>query len=150
MPNISKCLPEVKTVASEPSHILSEAMMHVLSFYLPGGIRLSKWKLLYTPTEHGYSHLTFFDRLGGAGETILVIKDIKGSVFGAFATEQWKNTSYFYGDGYSFVFSFRRGDDLELYPATGCNDLYQQSDEDGIIIGGSDDSSQRSSITISH
>jgi len=87
MPTISKCLPEVKTVASEPSKILSEAKMHVLSFYLPGGIRLSKWKLLFTPTEHGYSHVTFFDRLENAMETILVVKDSKGSVFGAFLTE---------------------------------------------------------------
>jgi len=123
--------------------------MHVLSYHLPGTIRLSKWKLLFTTCEDGYSHLTFYDRLEDAPETILVIKDTKGYVFGAFLTEEWNLTSKFYGDGYSFVFSFMDGDDLELYPATGENDLYQQSDRDGIIIGGSDNSSQRSSLTIS-
>ena len=82
-------------------------------------------------------------------ETILVVKDTKGYVFGAFLTEEWHRSSNFYGDGYSFVFTFRDGDDLELYTASGETDLYQQSDQDGIIIGGSDISSQRSSLTIS-
>lgn len=43
MPVISKCLPDVKTVSSEPSQILSEAKMHVLGYHLPGTSRLSKW-----------------------------------------------------------------------------------------------------------
>lgn len=58
----------------------------------------------------------------------MVIQDTKGYIFGAFVTEEWHSTGNFYGDGYSFVFSFRDSDDLEIYPATGENDLYQQSD----------------------
>ena len=98
--------------------------MRVLAYHLPGAIRLSKWSLLYTPSKNGYSHLTFFDKLDGNVETLLVIKDTRGYVFGAFMTEEWRMTSSFYGDGYSFVFTFRDGDDLELYPATGDNDNY--------------------------
>lgn len=43
MPTISKCLPEVKPVSDEPSKVLSAAMMHVLSYHLPGTVRLNKW-----------------------------------------------------------------------------------------------------------
>ena len=53
-------------------------------------------------------------------------------------TEEWRNSSNFSGDGYSFVFTFRDGDDLEIYPATGQTEYYQQADADGIIIGGNE------------
>ena len=90
MPTISKCLPEVRPVASEPSRCLSDAKMKVLAYHLPGAIRLSKWSLLFTPVRDGYSHLTFFEKLEEYEETILVIKDTRGYVFGAFLTEEWR------------------------------------------------------------
>jgi len=124
MPTISKCLPEVKLVSSEPSKVLSQAKMHVLSYHLPSTIRLSKWDLLFTPSRDGYSNLTFFSKLEDMQETILVIKDTRGYIFGAFVTEEWRDSNSFYGDGYSFVFSFKNGDDLSLYPATGECELY--------------------------
>ena len=89
LPTISKCLPEVKPVASDPSKCLSEAKMRVLAYHLPGACRLSKWSLLYTPSRDGYSHLTFFRKLEDYEQTMLVIKDTRGYVFGAFATEAW-------------------------------------------------------------
>ena len=123
--------------------------MRVLAYHLPGGIKLSKWSLLFSPGRDGYSHLTFFRKLEEHEQTILIIKDSRGYIFGAFLTEEWHNTANFYGDGFSFVFTFRDGDDLELYPATGETDNYIQSDEDGIIIGGGDDPGQRASLMIS-
>ena len=149
LPTISKCLPEVTPVASEKSKILTDAKMRVLAYHLPGGIKLSKWSLLFTPRRDGYSYLTFFKKLEDNEQTILVVKDTRGYVFGAFLTEEWHTTSNFYGDGFSFVFTFRDGDDLELYPATGESDNYIQSDEDGIIIGGGDDAGQRASLMLS-
>ena len=52
---------------------------------------------------------------------------------------------------YSFVFTFRDGDDLEIYPSTGENDLYQQSDHEGLIIGGCDGAAtgNRASLIVS-
>ena len=64
------------------------------------------------------------------------MKDTKGYLFGAFCTEEWKYAKNFYGDGYSFVFTFREGDDLEIYRASGEDDHYQLADTDGFIIGG--------------
>ena len=148
MPTISKCLPEVKPVSSEPSQILSQGKMHVLSYHLPSTIRLNKWELLFTTRRDGYSNLTFFSKLEDMTETILVIKDSQGYVFGALTTEEWQNRNGFYGDGYSFVFTFKDGDDLQLYPATGECEFYQHSDEDGIIIGGSDQPKERASLSI--
>ena len=91
MRTISKCLPEVKPVSDEPSQVLTEAKMHVLSYHLPGTIRLNKWTLLFTTRRDGYSPITFFERAEDYFETLLVIKDAGGSVFGAFMTEEWKD-----------------------------------------------------------
>ena len=93
---------------------------------------------MYTSRRDGYSHITFFEKLEEMRETIVAIKDTRGYVFGAFVTEEWHISKGFYGDGYSFVYTFRDGDDLELYPATNENDFFVQSDERGFIIGGSD------------
>ena len=90
MPQLSSCLPEMRPVASEPSMIFSEGKMHVLSYHLPGSNRLSKWKLLFTTRQDGYSHLTFFRKLEDQPETILAIKDTRGYIFGAFLTEEWR------------------------------------------------------------
>ena len=124
MPMISSCLPDFKLMASEKSKVLNDGQMQVLSYHLPGTCRLSQWQLLFTTRRDGYSHFTFFEKLSNMPETILVVKDTKGYVFGAFLTEEWHRSSNFYGDGYSFVFSFRDGDDLELYTASGETDLY--------------------------
>ena len=75
MPTISKCLPEVKPVTDEPSNVLSEAKMHVLSYHLPGTIRLNKWSLLFTPRRDGYSPITFYEKLEDYEETLVVVKD---------------------------------------------------------------------------
>ena len=90
MPTISKCLPEMRPMATESSNVLKPGHMHVLSYHLPGGIRLSKWELLFTTARDGYSHLTYFEKLEDMPETLLVIKDKKGYTFGAFCTEQWR------------------------------------------------------------
>ena len=150
MPVISRCLPEFKAVAQEPSRIFDDAMMHVLTFHLPAMVRLHAWKKLFAIDRDGYSSLTFFDKLEDNEYTIVAIKDTKGYIFGAFCTEQWATSSKFYGDGYSFVFTFRDGDDLEIYPATGEDELYQIADSDGIIIGGtnSSSSSKRAALSI--
>jgi len=79
-----------------------------------------------------------------------VIKDRVGYIFGAFCAEEWKNSNVFFGNGDAFVFTFRNGDDLEIYPATGMDTQYQSADKDGIIIGGSTAAKSRAAITISN
>ena len=135
--------------ASDKSKCLSESKMRALAQHMPGATRLSKWSLLYTPSRDGSSYLSFFKKLDDNEQTILVIKDTGGFVFGAFLSEEWRCTSDFYGNGLSFVFSFRDGEDLEIYRATGLTDKYLQSDEDGVIVGGGKDASQRASLVVS-
>ena len=115
MPTISKCLPDVKSMCSEPSQILSEAKMHVLRYHLPGTSRLSQWQLLFKISRDGNSHLTFYQKVDENPETVLAIRDKRGYVFGAFMTEQWRMGPNFYGDGYSFTNSIKSIESLHGY-----------------------------------
>lgn len=148
MPSISNCLPEFKPIALEKSKILSQGKQLVLTYHLPASLKFLNWSLLYTPRRDGIFYSTFFEKCANEDYTLLVIKDTANNVFGAFCTEIWQKSSKFVGDGYSFVFTFRDKDDLELYPASGAFDLYQQSDESGIIVGGSESSKRRCAIRL--
>jgi len=86
---ILSCLPNYKKIQADPSSILSDGMIHVLTYYMPATLRLLNWKVLYTPKENGTSQLTFYDRLKGSDSTLIVLKDTKGFIFGGFCTEAW-------------------------------------------------------------
>lgn len=98
--------------------------MLVLSYYLPAMLRLQNWELLFKLSRDGYSYHTFFDKLKSNDWTILLIKDTQGNRFGAFCTSQFEPERGFSGDCSSWVFSFYKGDNLNLWQATGQNDMY--------------------------
>jgi len=41
-----------------------------------------------------------------------------------------------FGTGESFVFTFHTGDDVQVYPATGNNSMYQYHDKQCLAVGG--------------
>lgn len=111
--------------------------MLVLTYHLPAVIRMNNWELLYSINRDGYSSENFFAKIKDHEYTMLVIKDQRGHVFGAFCTEEWQHARGFRGNGESWVYTFHNGEDLHLSPATGMNEMYQHADADGLIIGGS-------------
>lgn len=72
---------------------------------LPPRIRIStKWNLLYSLDQHGISIGTMYERMkvglrGSSGGVVLVVKDGRGSVFGAYVNEALKEGASYYGDG---------------------------------------------------
>lgn len=68
-------------------------------------LRIStKWNLLYSLDQHGISIGTMYERMkvglrGSSGGVVLVVKDGRGSVFGAYVNEVLKEGSSYYGDG---------------------------------------------------
>jgi hypothetical protein len=61
--HLSKCLPDYQPLAHTRSEILTEGQIHVLTYHLPGTVRLQNWQLLYTIDRDGYSYVTFFDKI---------------------------------------------------------------------------------------
>ena len=64
------------------------------------------WELLFQMDSDGISMGTFFHMVRKHKETILLIQDRSGCIFGAYASETWKPQRYFYGTGEAFLFSF--------------------------------------------
>jgi hypothetical protein len=112
------CLPDYKPQKHDESAVLSEGMIHVLSYYLPATCKLLDWKLLYSPKKHGSSLHTFLDKVEEWSPTLMVIRDTFGHVFGCFMTEEWHFCSTFYGTQEAFVFTFHKGEDLRISAAT--------------------------------
>lgn len=112
---------QVSPHTGEKSQILSEGMMHVLCSHLPVNVRLLPFKMLYCVSRDGYSHHTMFRNTVGSDYSLLLLKDSLGHVFGAYLTGTIKNRSKYSGDGDSFVFTFRDGEEMEIYASTGFN-----------------------------
>ena len=93
---------------SEDSAILS--MDHVRSIVtaLPARCRLCNWRLAYSSRRDGISLRSLYRAANGKGcsaESVIVVRDVNGASFGAFATERWKVSPRYYGTGESFVFT---------------------------------------------
>jgi hypothetical protein len=67
--------------------IVSDGMIHVLTYYLPATLHLMRMKLIYSPLKHGTSPITFNEQLQKASNTMIVIRDTDGHIFGAYCTE---------------------------------------------------------------
>lgn len=78
---------------------------------------------------------TFYKNLKHRDNTVILIKDSKDRVFGAFCCEEWHPSINFYGRDDCFVFTFEE-EDIKMYRYTGTNFMIQYSDEKCLIIGG--------------
>jgi len=68
--------------------------------------RIKEWNCVFNIAKDGTSLRTFYTKLEKYCPTILVIKDTKGHVFGAYVSDTWKYSESFYGRGETFLFTF--------------------------------------------
>lgn len=106
MRGISYCLPEFHPISKDPSEIIDDIMRAQITYYLPSLVRMREWKLLFSINQDGVSFHTFYANTKNRDNTVLIIKDEKGKVFGGYLCEEWRKTMHFYGLGESFVFAF--------------------------------------------
>jgi len=98
-------------LASAASAILSPAQLVALAAELPRAVRGyggRRWALLFSLRRHGASLETLLNRAAGRAATLLVVRDDRGAVFGAFAPEPWQRVKGYFGSGDSWVFTFER------------------------------------------
>ena len=112
-------LPEFIPITKDESDVINTAKRRIVSYFLPPLIRMREWRLLFSINSDGVSLNTFYARLKNRDNTVLLIKDEQGNIFGAYCCEAWHMSNYFYGRGESFVFSFHNEDDLQVYMWTG-------------------------------
>ncbi|KAL6641862.1 hypothetical protein ACP70R_020043 [Stipagrostis hirtigluma subsp. patula] len=79
-----------------------------------------EWKLLYHSSLHGQSFNTFLGNVtNGDAQTVLIIKDTEGNVFGGYASQPWQRHSDFYGDMKTFL--FKLCPQASIFRPTGAN-----------------------------
>ncbi|CDW85582.1 oxidation resistance protein [Stylonychia lemnae] len=134
---ISVCLPEFNIMVKDQSEIITNENRKLITFFLPGLIRMREWKLLYTISVDGVSMQTFFRRVKSRDNTVIIIKDLNDSIFGAYCCEEWKKHQGYFGLGESFVFKFiDEQEDIKVFGYTQENDKIQFCDDNCLMIGG--------------
>ena len=106
---------------------------------LPPTLRHRKWLLLFTTAEHGCSIKTVLSRAHGRGPTVLIVRDRRDHVFGAFAAESWRRepSPSFYGTGEGFLFSTwpEESEGFRAWQWTGVNRHCQAAAVDFLAFG---------------
>jgi len=90
--------------------LLTESRLAQLRPHLPVATRFAScWRLIYSPRVHGVSLGTFFRQCQAwPGESLLLVEDSEGTVFGGFASHTWRASSVqlHCGRPECFVFTF--------------------------------------------
>ena len=87
------------------SQVLRPVDIATLERSLPVWQQGNDWRLLYSLQQHG-SHIgTFIERVKRSNPTLIALLTENGEVCGAYASEAWKSTTSFCGDGETFLFS---------------------------------------------
>ncbi|MEW5302662.1 MAG: hypothetical protein WDW36_005424 [Sanguina aurantia] len=88
----------------EPSQLMQRGHASALASGLPPLLRFKSWALSYSTARHGISLQTMYRRVVPHCETLLLVKDNGGHIFGCFSPDSWRISPRFYGTGETFVF----------------------------------------------
>ncbi|OQV24616.1 putative TLD domain-containing protein 2 [Hypsibius exemplaris] len=90
-----------------PSSILTDAICRELSPYLPARAQASPWCRIYSTQQDGYSLRNMYHKVRDIeSPALLLVKDVRGHIFGAITSSVPRVHQSFCGNGESCVFSF--------------------------------------------
>ena len=122
-----------------PSDILSTTQLKELYEFLPDAHQYSDLYRVFSMSIDGSALKTFYYKCQDIKNSILVIKDDEGNVFGAYASECFEPNRNFSGTGECFLFTFYNGNKIHVFNSTGNNRFYMYCDDEKICFGCSDD-----------
>ena len=102
--NKIKYLPRLDT----PSEILNNTQLKEIHCYLPYFHQYVSLYRIFSLSVDGSALKSFYKKCEGIKNSILVIKDDEGNVFGAYASDVFYPSSTFCGSADSFLFTFER------------------------------------------
>lgn len=117
------------------SNIFSEKQLIELHNNLPNINRFKNFKLLYSFEKDGISFSTFYQKVSGFQQSIIVIEDDMQNVFGVYLSEEIRNSQKFYGTGETFLFSFFKSVKIHCFQSTMENDFFIYTDDEIISFG---------------
>ena len=122
-----------------PSEILNNKQLKEIHFCLPYFHQYETWYRIYSISVDGSALKSFYKKCEGIKNSILVLKDDEGNVFGAYASDVFYPSSTFCGTPDSFLFTFYKEDKIHVYKATEANEHYMYCDNEQICFGNTDD-----------
>lgn len=135
MQNAAQYLPKL----DKPSEILNSPQLKELHSSLPYYHQYTDLKLVFSMSIDGCALKSFYNKCQEINNSVIVIKDEEGNVFGAYASEKFVPTSDFSGTGETYLFTYYKGNKINIYNSTGLNEHYMYCDNDQICFGCSDD-----------
>ncbi|KAF6213887.1 hypothetical protein GE061_011612 [Apolygus lucorum] len=99
--------------------------------------RAPRWTLAFMLDSRTGDWEKFKQAIYGKGQTLIVIQDSNGDIFGMYGSQQWVPSTGFYGNDQSFLFTLKP--DVNVYESSGRNNNFQIFTETGIGMGGSED-----------
>ena len=133
--NTAQYLPKLNV----PSEIFNSIQLKELHSKLPYYHQYTNLRRVFSISVDGCALRSFYDKCEGVSNSILVIKDEDGNIFGGYASEVWQPKVTFFGTGECFLFSYFKENRINVYNSTGENEHYMYGDNDQICMGCSDD-----------
>ena len=133
--NAVKYLPKL----DEPSEILNNTQLKEIHAQLPYFHQYASFYRVFSISVDGSALKSFYKKCEGIKNSILVIKDDEGNIFGAYASDVFYPSSTFCGSPDSFLFTFYKEDKIHVFKATELNDHYMYCDYEQICFGNTDD-----------
>ena len=122
-----------------PSEILDNNKLKEIHTNLPYFHQYVSFYRIFSISLDGSALKSFYKKCEGIKNSILVIKDDEGNIFGAYASDVFYPSSVFYGSPDCFLFTFYKEDKIHVFKATEANDHYMYCDNQRICFGNTDD-----------
>ena len=122
-----------------PSEILNNVQLKEIHCHLPYFHQYVSLYRIFSLSVDGSALKSFYKKCEGIKNSILVIKDDEGNVFGAYASDVFYPSSTFCGTPDSFLFTFYKEDKIHVYKATEVNGNYMYCDNEQVCFGNTDD-----------
>ncbi len=133
--NMVKISGGVESKVLDPSDVLTQSRCNEIENALSPSCQGHDWKLLYSISRDGASIDTFFMKVQGHKDTLLIVKDSHEATFGGYASKEWSICSHYFGSGDCFLFALK-DDGLKKYTWTSKNNYFMLANEDSIGMGG--------------
>ena len=133
--NVIKYLPRLDS----DSEILNNEQLKELHSYLPYFHQYVSFHKAFSISIDGSALKSLYKKCSGIKNSILVIKDDEGNVFGGYASYEFYPSATFSGSLDNFLFTFYKEDKIYIYRATELNDHYMYCDNEKICFGNTDD-----------
>jgi len=96
-----------KFIGTDATLLLKQIYVDLLNKWTKATSKDKNWKLEYKASKDGWDAVNFHSKVDNKGESISVIEDTDGNLFGGYTPIQWKSSGNYLFDNRTFIFSLK-------------------------------------------